>query len=179
MQEIERSTAEISSLLLTAKRMACRYGQIGLAEPDDIAQNSMLKLLRKPAGNHTTRGWLFMAVRCSAVDAARKASRERRFLCQNYEVDLGRLCEQIDEYCYLGASAPYVVREDCIEIDLMPRLKNMLEKLSKPLKQVLVLHAEGYSYQEIARLTNTNIGTVRSRLHYARRRAKNLLGDMA
>jgi DNA-directed RNA polymerase specialized sigma24 family protein len=41
-----------------------------------------------------------------------------------------------------------------------------------------VLYSEGNSYEEIARLTNTKLGTVRSRLHYARRRAKGLLSGI-
>lgn len=179
MQEVERSMTEISSMFMAAKRMARRYGQIGLIEPDDIVQCAMLKLLRKQDGRYPTLGWLYKAVRCSALDAGRIASRDERVIWNHPQDDLRRVCEKADQYGHLQMHGTYVMRENDLEIDLMPRLKNMLEKLSKPLRQVLVLYSQGYSYQEISRLTNTNIGTVRSRLYYARRRAKGLLGDMA
>lgn len=178
MQEVEATATGMGSMLMAAHRMARRYGRIGLLEPDDLVQEAMLKVLRKRDGKYPTPGWLFMAVRCSAIDAGRRATRERQFMICKHQSDAIRVCEQADEYRYLCRSSAYMVREDDSEVDLMPGLKNVLEKLSKPLKQVLVLYSQGHSYREIAELTNTNIGTVRSRLHYARRRAKSLLGDM-
>lgn len=85
MQVIEHGTVEMSSMLAAAKLMARRYGQIGVLEPDDIAQNAMLKLLKKKDEPMPTLGWLYMAVRSSAVDAGRRASREQRALrcCPN------------------------------------------------------------------------------------------------
>jgi RNA polymerase sigma-70 factor (ECF subfamily) len=166
-------------MFMAAKRMARQYGQIGLAEPDDIIQSAMVKLLKKDDGRKPTLGWLYRAVHSSAMDAGRSASRDKQMICNESSDDPRLVCERADQCSCLRFHGGYIVREESCEIDLMPRLKNMLEKLSKPLKQVLVLYSEGYSYQEIARLTNTNIGTVRSRLHYARRRAQDLLGDMA
>lgn len=158
--------------------MARRYGQIGLTEPDDIVQCAMVKLLNKKDSKYPTLGWLYKAVRYSALDAGRIASRDERAIWRHPQDDLRCVCERADQHGHLQNYGSYVVREDDREIDLMPRLIDMLEKLSKPLKQVLVLYAEGYSYLEIGRLTNTRVGTVRSRLHYARRQARALLGDM-
>jgi DNA-directed RNA polymerase specialized sigma24 family protein len=67
---------------------------------------------------------------------------------------------------------------DDVEPDLIPRLKNVLKELTKPLRQVLILHAEGYSDSQIAVMTKTKLGTVRSRLHYARKRARCYLGKV-
>ncbi len=39
---------------------------------------------------------------------------------------------------------------------------------------VMSLRGEGWSYEEIANKTGLAIGTVRSRIHYARKRAKEL-----
>jgi len=39
-------------------------------------------------------------------------------------------------------------------------------------RQALLLHAQGFSYKEISDLQEANIGTVRSRIHYARRLAQ-------
>lgn len=179
MQEVQRSTDEISSMFIAAKRMALRYGQIGLSEPDDLVQITMIKLLKKNDGRQPTLGWLYKAMHSSAMDAGRGASRERQVVCKDMPGDLRMVCEKADEYRCVRLGTTYTPRDPELEIDLMPRLKNVLSNLSKPLKQVLVLYSEGYSYNDIARLTNTNIGTVRSRLYYARKRAKDLLGDAA
>lgn len=179
MEVMQLSTEEVNSLFLAAKRMACRYGRVGLQEPDDIVQATMIKLLKKDDGRKPTVGWLYKAVRSTAFDAGRSASRERHVIWNDPPGDLRMVCEKADELRYVYLSGGRPIRRDDIEIDLMPQLKNMLEELSMPLKQVLVLYSEGYSYQEIARLTNTNVGTVRSRLHYARKKAKSLLADRA
>ncbi|HEY9758790.1 MAG TPA: RNA polymerase sigma factor [Oculatellaceae cyanobacterium] len=178
MQGIENVATEMSLMLVAAKQMARRYGQIGVCEPDDIAQNAMLKLLKKRADRLPTLGWLYMAVRCSAIDAGRRASREMRVLHYQLNCNTRVVAEHGKEYSYSPVFTAYSVSEDESEIDLMPRLKGVLDKLSAPLKQVLVLYSEGNSYEEIARLTNTKLGTVRSRLHYARRRAKGLLSGI-
>ena len=55
-------------------------------------------------------------------------------------------------------------------------LKRGLDTLSPEHREVLVLcFFEEMSYEEIARVTNTTLGTVRSRIHYARRALKTAL----
>ena len=52
-------------------------------------------------------------------------------------------------------------------------LQRGLDTLSPEHREVLVLcFFEEMSYEEIARVTNTTLGTVRSRIHYARRALK-------
>jgi len=177
MQCIENAAPDISSMLASATRLARRYGQIGVCDPDDIAQNAMVKLLKKIDEEMPTFGWLYMAVRSSAGDAGRCLSRDRK-LVYHLQCNIGLVAEHNSEYSYSPGFSQYSVQEVDNEIDLMPRLKNVLGKLSGPLKQVLVLYSEGHSYEDIARLTNTKLGTVRSRLHYARRRAKKLLSSI-
>jgi len=177
MQGIQRKDGEISSMFVAVKRMAWRYGQIGLAEPDDLCQAVMLKYLKKKNREETTMGWLYKAVHSAAMDAGRRAGREAKVVWRDNDVDGVRsVCEREDQAGYLLMNGRYIVQD--IEIDVMPKLKNMLSKLSNPLRQVLVLYASGYSYLEIADMTRASIGTVRSRLYYARSRAKVLLGDM-
>ena len=55
-------------------------------------------------------------------------------------------------------------------------LKTALEKISPPHRAVFMLHAaEGMTYREIADALKCNIGTVMSRLFYARKRLQELL----
>ena len=56
-------------------------------------------------------------------------------------------------------------------------LTGALSKLSESHRAVFMLHAaEGMSYKEIAEALGCNIGTVMSRLFYARKRLQELLG---
>ncbi len=53
---------------------------------------------------------------------------------------------------------------------------SLLEKLPSPQRAVLLLHfLEDFSLEEIARITETQLGTVKSRLHYARKFLRKLL----
>jgi RNA polymerase sigma-70 factor (ECF subfamily) len=53
---------------------------------------------------------------------------------------------------------------------------NLLEQLPPPQRAVLILHfIEDFSIDEIARITETQPGTVKSRLHYAKRALRKLV----
>ena len=52
----------------------------------------------------------------------------------------------------------------------------LVQQLAVPHRAVLLLHfVEDFSLEEIARITETPLGTVKSRLHYARQALKKLL----
>jgi RNA polymerase sigma-70 factor (ECF subfamily) len=58
------------------------------------------------------------------------------------------------------------------EIEFM----KLLDQLPSPQRSVLLLHfVEDFSLEEIARITETRPGTVKSRLHYAKRALRKLL----
>jgi RNA polymerase sigma-70 factor (ECF subfamily) len=61
--------------------------------------------------------------------------------------------------------------------ELQERVKGALEKLPLDQKKALIFReVEGLSYQEMAESMGCSIGTVMSRLHYARKRIRELLG---
>lgn len=179
MYKTERVGIEIGSLQKAATSMAKRYGRIGIQEPEDIAQNAILRMLKRHGNAGVpSMGWLFVAVKFSALDAARVASRENRHVWRGAENEIEFYGEP-DSYCRSPIALAGVVKEQAVEPDVMPQLMAMLGSLSEPLKQTLVLYAEGYIYTEIAQMTNTNVGTVRSRLHHARKKAKRMLKSLA
>jgi RNA polymerase sigma-70 factor (ECF subfamily) len=62
--------------------------------------------------------------------------------------------------------------------ELQEKLNNALLKLSEPHRLVVVLHdVQGMPHDEIAKVMDCNIGTVRSRLFYARQQLQALLSD--
>ncbi|MGO8839424.1 MAG: sigma-70 family RNA polymerase sigma factor [Limisphaerales bacterium] len=62
--------------------------------------------------------------------------------------------------------------------ELQEKLNEALLKLSEPHRLAVVLHdVQGMSHDEIAKVMDCNIGTVRSRLFYARQQLQALLSD--
>jgi RNA polymerase sigma-70 factor (ECF subfamily) len=54
----------------------------------------------------------------------------------------------------------------------------LLNELPLPQRSVLLLYfIEDFSLEEIARITDAQLGTVKSRLHYAKRALRKLLED--
>ena len=55
---------------------------------------------------------------------------------------------------------------------------NLLNRLPLPQRSVLLLHfVEDFSLEEIAGITETQLGTVKSRLHYAKKSLRKLLEE--
>jgi RNA polymerase sigma-70 factor (ECF subfamily) len=55
---------------------------------------------------------------------------------------------------------------------------NLLNQLPLPQRSVLLLHfVEDFSIEDISRITDAAVGTVKSRLHYAKRALKKLLEE--
>lgn len=62
--------------------------------------------------------------------------------------------------------------------ELQEKLNEALQKLSEPHRLVVTLHdVQGLAHDEIAEIMDCNIGTVRSRLFYARQQLQGYLSD--
>ena len=62
--------------------------------------------------------------------------------------------------------------------ELQEKLNGAMQKLSEPHRLVVTLHdVQGLSHEEIAKIMDCNIGTVRSRLFYARQQLQAYLSD--
>src|SRR3954471_4178965 len=62
--------------------------------------------------------------------------------------------------------------------ELQEKLNEGMQKLSEPHRLVVTLHdVQGMSHEEIAKIMDCNIGTVRSRLFYARQQLQGFLAD--
>jgi RNA polymerase sigma-70 factor (ECF subfamily) len=62
--------------------------------------------------------------------------------------------------------------------ELQEKLNEAMQRLSEPHRLVVVLHdVQGLSHEEIAKIMECNIGTVRSRLFYARQQLQGFLAD--
>lgn len=62
--------------------------------------------------------------------------------------------------------------------ELQEKLNDALQRLSLKHRTVVILHEiEGLEHTEIAEITKTSVGTVRSRLHYAKQQLQSYLQD--
>lgn len=69
-------------------------------------------------------------------------------------------------------------RRDAGLAELQEKLNEAMQKLSEPHRLVVTLHdVQGLAHEEIAEIMECNIGTVRSRLFYARQQLQGYLAD--
>jgi RNA polymerase sigma-70 factor (ECF subfamily) len=132
----------------------------GLREPDDVLQEIWIDVFRaisRLIDADAFRAWLYQVARARVV----KQFRKRRLNFQPLE-----------------ENEP-VSTDECVEVFAAEEAQDVhaaLDKLGAPHREVLVLrYIEDMSYEEIARIVDCEIGTVRSRLHYAKRALRNEL----
>jgi RNA polymerase sigma-70 factor (ECF subfamily) len=108
-------------------------------------------------------GWLFGIAHQKCIQRWRKQSRE--------EVLPDVIPESANEF--EGGPDDLLIRQEQ-EAEFM----NLLNQLPLPQRSVLLLHfVEDFSLEEIAGITGTPIGTVKSRLHYAKKSLRKLLEE--
>ena len=109
--------------------------------------------------------WLFSIAHQKCVQQWRRQGRE------------SELREELASAPAAGVDAPpdLLIREEQ-ETEFM----RLLSQLPLPQRSALVLHfIEGFSLEDIAHITDTQVGTVKSRLHYAKRALRKLLEEGA
>lgn len=130
----------------------------------DIVQETFIAAVRHLSGLRDDQkfgSWLFGIAHQKCIQRWRKGAREELAL----EAFAG---EAIDRE---GSPDELLLRQEQ-EAEFM----KLLNKLPLPQRSVLLLHfIENFSLAEIASVTVTSTGTVKSRLHYAKKALRNLL----
>lgn len=124
------------------------------------------------AGAASFRTWLLRIVYRQAIDLRRKAPGRRVLSIDQGERNLAPSLP--DQRADTDPAEPLARAE------LGAQLAKALEQLPAEQRQAFVLHAEGHmTYARIASVQDVPIGTVMSRIYYARRRLRELLADVA
>jgi RNA polymerase sigma-70 factor, ECF subfamily len=130
----------------------------------DIVQETFIAAARHIGGLHDDAkfgSWLFGIAHQKVIQVWRKRSGK--------EVLFDEIAESSDEF-EDGPDDLLIRREQ--EAEFM----NLLNQLPWPQRSVLLLHfVEDFSLEEIGRITETRLGTVKSRLHYAKKSLRKLL----
>lgn len=132
----------------------------------DLAQETFIAAVKHVASlreDEKFGSWLFGIAHQKVIQLWRKRSGK--------EMLFDEIPESLDEF-ESGPDDLLIHREQ--ENEFM----NLLNQLPPPQRSVLLLHfVEDFSLEEIARITETQIGTVKSRLHYAKKSLRRLVEE--
>jgi len=144
-------------------------------DANDLAQESFIKAFQAlPSfkGGSTFYTWLYRIAVNKTINFL-KQRKNRQHMSLN---DLDFNAEHDPDLMAL-ISDKTPVREVGLS-ELQQKLNAALLKLSEPHRMVVVLHdVQGVSHDEIAEMMDCNIGTVRSRLFYARQQLQGFLAE--
>jgi RNA polymerase sigma-70 factor (ECF subfamily) len=145
-------------------------------DANDLVQETYLKAYRfvdKYIQGTNAKAWLFKILKNAFINQYRKKSKRPT------QVDY----EEIASY-HDTEDASYVdffdLREEIFQGMMGDEVTNAINALPLDFRTVILLcDIEGFTYEEIAKIVNIPIGTVRSRLHRARNMLKEQLIDYA
>lgn len=145
------------------------------ADAEDLVQEVLIKIYER-RGELTSIGalgpWLGRVLYNQFVDNARRFARQR---LRTVSLDSGKDAE--GGAVEIACDRPGPERAAAERFDIK-RLEAALAQLSLEHRAVVLMHdAEGYKLEEIQIITGTPVGTLKSRLHRARARLRELLAD--
>lgn len=133
---------------------------------DDVAQETWVAAyrgLRRLNEPERLKAWLFGIARNTALNALRREDRSRLDYVED-EV-LEAVPDEEDDALDLRAEQP-------------AQVQRAPDEISPAHAEVLILrYVEALSYEEIAQIVGCKVGTVRSRLHYAKRALREAMED--
>ena len=139
----------------------------------DISQEVFLKAYGSLAnfdGKSKFSTWLYRIAVNTCIDEIRKQRRKQTYsLEEELESTEGSYQKQF-------ADTGYTPEESLLHQEAQKEVVTALKTLSEEHKTVVILRdIQGFSYEEIAEMTDTTLGTVKSRIASARNQLKNVI----
>ncbi len=144
-------------------------------DANDIAQEAFIKAyqaLKSFKGGSTFYTWLYRIAVNKTINFLKQRKNRLHFSLNDIDFhaendpDLVALVSDKTPFRNVGLT------------ELQKKLNEALHRLSEPHRMVVVLHdVQGMSHDEIADIMDCNIGTVRSRLFYARQQLQGYLAE--
>lgn len=161
---------ELKRVYREVKIVAFKRGKVGIHDYEDIAQEAMIRYLNKSGGSFAPHRWINMTVKSVTWDFCRKICRQREVIEEFGD-------ENRMYHAWTKGEVNGAVCEPSVEEGLDRRFLEiaLIGLLGEGTFELLRLYADGFSYKEIAQKLNIKLGTVRSRIHYAKTKAKALL----
>src|SRR6267142_3663648 len=144
-------------------------------DANDLAQDAFIKAfqaLKSFKGGSSFYTWLYRIAVNKTINFL-KQRKNRQHMSLN-DIDF-QAEHDPDLVALISDKTP---RRDAGLTELQEKLNTALQKLSDSHRLVVTLHdVQGLSHEEIAKIMDCNIGTVRSRLFYARQQLQAYLSD--
>lgn len=132
----------------------------------DLYQETALRALKnkdkfRPGTNF--KAWSFTIMKHIFINNYRKKSKRNTII------------DSTDNMYFINSGA--IVENDAEKNILMAELNRMVESLEENLRIPFEKHYEGYKYQEIAEELDLPLGTVKSRIFFARKALKKMIAS--
>lgn len=149
---------------------------LGVDDVEDVVQEVFIKIyknVKKFRGDSSLSTWVYRITVNVCKDMLGRKQRRKEILTnfgeQEDEDSKNNIREPVDE------SMP---SDELMKALSAEEISKAIDSLSKEDKLLINLREiEGMSYEQIAEIMDKPVGTVKSRLHYARERLKNILED--
>lgn len=146
------------------------------SDANDLVQDTYMKAFRfieKYIEGTNAKAWLFKIMKNAFINEYRRKTK------QPAKVDYGEIAHYHDQE--EGSYSGYLdLREEMFQNMMGDEVTNAINRLPVDFRTVILLcDIEGFSYEEIAKITDIPIGTVRSRLHRSRSMLKESLQEYA
>jgi RNA polymerase sigma factor (sigma-70 family) len=146
-------------------------------DANDLAQESFIKAfqaLKAFRGGSSFYTWLYRIAVNKTINFLKQRKNKYHFSLNDLDFNAEN---DPDLVALTSDKTPF---RDANLTELQKKLNEALMKLSEPHRMVVVLHdVQGVSHEEIAEIMDCNIGTVRSRLFYARQQLQGYLAEYA
>jgi RNA polymerase sigma-70 factor (ECF subfamily) len=144
-------------------------------DANDLAQESFIKAfhaLKSFKGGSSFYTWLYRIAVNKTINFLKQ--RKNRIHMSLNDLDMNAEHDP-DLMALISEKTP---QRDISLSELQEKLNEAMLKLSEPHRVVVIMHdVQGMPHDEIAKVMDCNIGTVRSRLFYARQQLQALLSD--
>ncbi len=173
----ERFERDVMPLLPSLYGAAMRLTR-NPADAEDLVQDTYLRAYRGFAGfqeGTNLKAWLYRILRNSFINTYRKRQREPQTVEGPDDVEEWYLYDRLGGR-NVENSAENEVLDQIPDADVKAALESLPENFRMA---VLLADVEGFSYKEIAEITDVPIGTVMSRLHRGRKALEKALWDTA
>lgn len=130
-------------------------------EAEDLVQETFLKAIRyrEKFDDSNLKGWTFTIMKNTFINNYRKIANQKR-----------KVTDPMYPFADQNSEAPdsvYSAKE----------INKIIDKLEEGHRIPFKMHADGFKYKEIAERLNLNIGTVKSRIYFARQILMSALKD--
>lgn len=144
----------------------------------DLAQDSFVKAWKSIArfrGQSSFYTWIYRIVMNVTIDALRK----KQVKGSGAEFDDAVQLKEVDPASQTVPHAEALPHQQMEQAEIRRRIEEAIAQLSPEHRAVILMkETEGMQYHEIAESLGCSIGTVMSRLFYARKKLQNLLRDV-